>query len=396
MGALSKLRPDARVAHARDLMLQYAERTHIESSGPSARRYLWTDAFAVCNFLSLARATKEPRWERLALQLVDRVHQTLGRHRADDPRQGWISGLSEHEGRAHPTRAGLRIGKGLPETRAMDLPDPRLEWDRDGQYFHYATRWMHALARLAHETGKPEPLAQAIELAEAMHRGFTVRDPEDGLRMHWKMSIDLQRPLVPSMGQHDPLDGWTTGLELASTARRCAATMDLGGLAEAIRDWRELGSHVAPATADPLGIGSLLVSAGYLAQSIARGEGSDPMELAALARAAAKSLGLLVQSDALHQHATHRLPFRELGLAIGLHAIPKIESALHRRDLNATSRIALDNALNALQRHQGLQTEIEEQWIDPTHHALPAWFQHLDINSVMLATSLLPTVFLEA
>jgi trehalose/maltose hydrolase-like predicted phosphorylase len=54
------------------------------------------------------------------------------------------------------------------------------------------------------------------------------------------------------------------------------------------------------------------------------------------------------------------------------------------------------SALTALQRHQGMQTEIEEQWIDPTHHALPSWFQHLDINSVMLATSLLPTVFLEA
>lgn len=396
MGALSRLRPDARVAHARDLMLQFAERTRIDSSGPSTRRYLWTDAFAVCNFLSLARVTQEARWTRLALQLVDRVHQTLGRHRADDPRQGWISGLPEHEGRVHPTRAGLRIGKGLPERRAVELPDPRLEWDRDGQYFHYATRWMHALARVAHETGKSEQLSQAIEFAEAMHRGFLTRDPADGLRMHWKMSIDLQRPLVPSMGQHDPLDGWTTGLELASAARRSGSAVELGGLAEAIRDWREIGARVDPATADPLGIGSLLVSAGYLAQSIARGEGSDPMELAVLVRTAAKSLDLLVQSEALRQHATHRLPFRELGLAIGLHAIPKIESALHRRDLNATSRIAIDNALTALQRHEDLRTEIEEQWVDPTHHALPAWFQHLDINSVMLATSLLPTVFLEA
>jgi hypothetical protein len=28
--------------------------------------------------------------------------------------------------------------------------------------------------------------------------------------MYWKMSIDLSRPLVQSMGQHDSLDGFIT------------------------------------------------------------------------------------------------------------------------------------------------------------------------------------------
>ena len=32
------------------------------------------------------------------------------------------------------------------------------------------------------------------------------------------MSIDLSYPLVPSMGQHDPLDGYITYLQLQSTA----------------------------------------------------------------------------------------------------------------------------------------------------------------------------------
>lgn len=27
-------------------------------------------------------------------------------------------------------------------------------------------------------------------------------------RMYWKMSVDLSRPQVPSMGHHDPLDGY--------------------------------------------------------------------------------------------------------------------------------------------------------------------------------------------
>ena len=38
--------------------------------------------------------------------------------------------------------------------------------------------------------------------------------------MYWKMSIDLTRPLVPSMGQHDPLDGLVTYNELQLTATR--------------------------------------------------------------------------------------------------------------------------------------------------------------------------------
>ena len=39
----------------------------------------------------------------LALQLVAQVHHLLGRHRPDDARTGWISGLGEEEGSKHPT-----------------------------------------------------------------------------------------------------------------------------------------------------------------------------------------------------------------------------------------------------------------------------------------------------
>ena len=34
------------------------------------------------------------------------------------------------------------------------------------------------------------------------------------------MSIDLTRALVPSMGQHDPLDEYISNLQLRATARR--------------------------------------------------------------------------------------------------------------------------------------------------------------------------------
>jgi len=121
------------------LMRQFAERTGLTSDRPT-RRYLWTDAFAVCNFLGLARLTGERSYADLALRLVDQVHHVLGRYRADDTRAGWISGLGEREGEAHPTRGGLRIGKALPERGPGEPFDQGLEWDRDGQYFHYLTK----------------------------------------------------------------------------------------------------------------------------------------------------------------------------------------------------------------------------------------------------------------
>ena len=65
-------------------MTRFADRTGLTAERP-AQRYLWTDAFAVCNFLGLGRATGESRHTELALRLVDRVHHVLGRHRADDP-----------------------------------------------------------------------------------------------------------------------------------------------------------------------------------------------------------------------------------------------------------------------------------------------------------------------
>ena len=83
---------------ARDLMLHFAGATGLWPARDEPRRYLWTDAFAVCNFLSLYRHYDEQRSLDLSLSLVEQVHTTLGRHRADDIRSGWISGLGEVDG----------------------------------------------------------------------------------------------------------------------------------------------------------------------------------------------------------------------------------------------------------------------------------------------------------
>ena len=72
---------------------------------------------------------------------------------------------------------------------------------------------------MALHTGEAVYNRWALELAQAAHTAFTFSPPGSSRkRMVWKMSIDLSRSLVPSMGHHDPLDGLTVYLQTEATA----------------------------------------------------------------------------------------------------------------------------------------------------------------------------------
>ena len=100
------MEPNARLSTAAELMMEFARSTGLSPATKAPRRYLWTDAFAVCNFLELYRQTGDEQYTNLALQLVDQVHKVLGRHREDDARTGWISGLDEEKAAFTPPREG--------------------------------------------------------------------------------------------------------------------------------------------------------------------------------------------------------------------------------------------------------------------------------------------------
>jgi hypothetical protein len=285
---------------------------------------LWTDAFAVRNFLGMARATAEQRYTELALRLVDRVHHTLGKHRSDDRRTGWMSGLGEKEGESHPTRSGLRIGKKLPERSVGEPFDEQLEWDRDGQYFHYLTKWMQALDQVSRSTKQPRFNLWARELAAAAYKAFSYHAPA--------------RPFDGAAGFASMLQGGT---------------------------W---------ASADPLGIGGLLMDASHLERH------ADL--LGRVLAAALEGLRSYAPQDDLRLPASRRLAFRELGLAIGLHAIENLPQLSRSPEVRAL--------LQALQPFVPLGSTIESFWLDPAHREARTWSEHCDINEVMLATSLLP------
>ena len=379
----------------REIMMDFADLTGLTDAGRSPRRYLWTDAFAVCNFLELVRQTGDEEYRSLALRLVDQVHQVLGRHREDDTRTGWISGLSEEEGNRHPTAGGLRIGKGMNERGPREPYDERLEWDRDGQYYHYLTKWMHALHGVTRATGDPRHNRWAVELAKAVHARFTYL-PSRGSRkrMYWKMSIDLSRPLVPSMGQHDPLDGLITYRQLQAAAERdksVAAGLDL---TSEISDMAQIGKGMTWDTDDPLGIGGLLCDA-YRSAQLDVDQGSEQNDLiSTVLESSLRGLGHFSRGSLLVSPAEYRLAFRELGLSIGLRAVQRLQELIEGPPKLFAKAHPVHAKIQSLLRYLPLCEAIEKFWLDPASRENATWRAHQEINLVMLATSLAPDGFL--
>jgi hypothetical protein len=379
----------------REIMTELADLTGLSAVTEIQRRYLWTDAFAICNFLELFRQTRDDQYRDLALRLVDQVHNILGRHRKDDSRTGWISGLDEKEGRLHPTKGGLRIGKELNERHPDDPVDERLEWDRDGQYFHYLTKWMHALHQVSRATGKATYDRWAMELAKTAHARFTYRPSSRGQkRMYWKMSIDLSRPLVPSMGHLDPLDGLITYSELQAAAIKDpkeSTGMDLSGeIADLTaicegRDW---------VTDDPLGIGDLLTDAYRVAQLAEGGnfEGNDL--LVRMLDSSRRGLEFYLRKKPLGHAAYNRLAFREFGLSIGLHALERLRAFMEQNPGFFRREESLASRVEELLRYSPLAESIEDFWLEPINRKADTWGAYRDINAVMLATSLAPDTYL--
>jgi hypothetical protein len=382
---------EERTDQATQIMMDFARITGLEPISPRPRRYLWTDAFAVCNFLELYGRTRERRYLDLSVHLVEQVHHTLGRHREDDARKGWISGLDEKDGENHPTAGGLRIGKRLNERAEGEPADPSLEWEMDGQYYHYLTKWMHALNRVGRVTSDPKYSTWAMELARRATSAFIYSPPGGShRRMYWKMSIDLRRPLVGSMGQHDPLDGYVTYSELQATATTVFGHADLRAEIE------EMGTILrfeGLPTDDALGMGGLLMDIARIAQIEETGFRMKAGLLEAVADAVLISLGAFAMGGDMAMNAESRLAFRELGLSIGLKGLPMARSSLaNSRDERL--REGAIHMLEGLDHFIPIGKGIDDFWTTPANQRAATWSEHREINMVMLATSLAPGSFL--
>jgi hypothetical protein len=281
-------------------------------AGGHRGRYLWTDAFGVINFLTLARETSSPVYLALAKRLAQTVHDVLGRTRDGSARLPRATN-------AEPLKGGLRIGK-------VDAAGP----DGDGQYHHYLTLWMFALNRLAIASREREYNDLAVQLARAIHPHFMVRDqggrPQ---RMVWKVSMDLNEVLVHSEGALDAVTGYVIFRLLQKTAAAAAAVAasateagkDGSGqevLSEEVEDYRYLmqhGGRLRPRGGrDPLDLGM-----GLWTCHLAR----DEPWAQAMVDAGLESARVVMDEKrgVVARDPSRRLAFRELGACLGLQCV---------------------------------------------------------------------------
>jgi hypothetical protein len=209
--------------------------------------------------------------------------------------------------------------------------------------------------------------------------------------MYWKMSIDLTRPLVPSAGQHDPLDGFITYNQLQVSAPKdprwpnlMKEIGEIGGILEG----REL------TTDDPLGVGSLLCDAYKVAELILKGYWNRTDLLNTLLESSHSGLEIYLSENPLEFPAELRLAFRELGLSLGLRAVEKLQKIVSENPHFFGSVRALRTRIQRLVQRAPLIQEIEGFWLRPESRETSGWKEHRDINMVMLATSLCPDGYL--
>jgi hypothetical protein len=379
------------MATAARLMAAFAGRTGVSPAVDNPQRYLWTDAFAVCNFIELSERTGDQEYRRYATALIAQVHRVLGRFRFDEGRTGWISGLNDETGRNHPTAGGLRIGKPLKERGADEVIDEQLEWDRDGQYFHYLTKWMHALCQAAFVMRSDEYAKWAGELARTAFKRFMRRSGTGKpIGVYWKMSTDLSRPLVPAMGLHDALDGFVTLREVQRAIMKVSGDTEANGLGEASEALFALCEHGQWATDDPLGIGGLLFDACRLCQLVGQKNGRELHLLEDVIQGSVNGLMMLLKTGYLKRPPEYRLAFRELGLAIGLRAVPAFQN--ERKAFG--SRPSLLRLIDLFPPYARLSDEIIDLWLPYAEDPDERWRAHQDINEVMLATAIAPSTFL--
>jgi hypothetical protein len=254
---------------------------------------------------------------------------------------------------------------------------------------------MQALDQATRITGRPQFTRWARELAATAYAGFSYQLSAGGARrLYWKMSVDLSRPLVSSMGQHDPLDAYITCLQLRSTAAKLSGAAGEPDLGDEIRQFRAIIENGDWLTDDPLGLGGLLVDAWRMEQLRRQGTPVDEQLIETLLTAANTGLRYYTRGGELQQAAEYRLAFRELGLAIGLQAIADMWQSATRNPAYDSTRPAVYARLQALMHYVPLGEEIVSFWRDPAHRRDRTWSEHRDIDEVMLATSLAPSGFL--
>jgi hypothetical protein len=113
-----------------------------------------------------------------------------------------------------------------------------------------------------------------------------------------------------------------------------------------------------------------------------------------LLRSSLQALGAYAKNNTLMFPAEYRLAFRELGLSIGLRAVDNLLKIMVENPEVFNNKHPLRAWIETMTRYTPLIEVIESFWLEPKNREPDSWTEHLDINMVMLATSLMPDGYL--
>jgi len=201
------------------------------------------------------------------------------------------------------------------------------------------------------------------------------------------MSINLTRPLVPSMGQHDPLDGYVTYNEIQRGIQNLGAYKSTEtSLENEIQDMKNICRGMYLPTNDPLGIGGLLSDATRITQLILDGNLKHIKLLKEVLDSSVIGLRSYVSNNPVNLSADHRLVFRELGLSIGFKGLRMMMELIKDNTEFSTSKTLL-KSFEELKEYMELGNTIGMFWKDNMNRKSKNWIVHLDI--ILLCLQLL-------
>ena len=168
----------------------------------------------------------------------------------------------------------------------------------------------------------------------------------------------------------------------------------MSGLSHATEALFALCEHGQWATDDPLGVGGLLFDACRLCQLLGQENRRELRLLEDVMQGSGDGLMIMLKTGYLKRPARHRLAFRELGLAIGLRAVPIIANEFQNERNAFGSRPSALRLIDLLLPYERLSNELIDFWLPYAEDPDESWKAHQDINEVMLASALAPSTFL--
>jgi hypothetical protein len=295
-------------------------------AGPSPsgqRRYLWTDAFGICTFISQSLLTKElskfseskqsadsqpDEYLIAAEKLIIAVYDCLGNPRSD-------KFPMEPDTELPNACKGLRIGKTQARTISRGGTDMGMSYD--GMYYHYLAQFIFAVQRYCVASHNTHQLQRLVRLIKQIHPAFLV--PGQGYR--WKVNVDLS-PIPTDLTTRSNHDAVTALVVYTLVNGICAdkpletEIADLQGIVETYyqKDVRELMQHAM----DPLGLGLELWSSQWL-------EGAAPT----LFRDSMIKMAQPIAQNSIAESPHSDLNFRLYGAVLGLQLVIDGSTAAH-------------------------------------------------------------------